>query len=182
MMLGRESSLVSLFIAVAAARSVDNPVQRNVPITIDDNSCETLKTLGSSQRVHTAAANWTLGSSSAQDQQHSQRLHKADGDSRRGTPALGEHWPELEVPGLLLLGDSWEEASECLWALLGADLPSEPTSSGVLRPGEGAGPLKGVDEGCQSRYDQPPPAVPNWFQFHFQSKEVVWEKHQWWGV
>ncbi len=43
MMLRRETVLMSLLLAVAAARCVDNPVQRNVPITIDDNSCDTLK-------------------------------------------------------------------------------------------------------------------------------------------
>ncbi len=43
MMLCREIVLVSLFMAVAAARNVKNPVQRNVPITTDVNSCNTLK-------------------------------------------------------------------------------------------------------------------------------------------
>ncbi len=42
-MLRWEIVLASLLLAVAAARSVDNPVERNAPITIDDNSCETLK-------------------------------------------------------------------------------------------------------------------------------------------
>ncbi len=43
MMLRREVVLVSLFVAVVVASSVDNPVQQNVPITIDDTSCDTLK-------------------------------------------------------------------------------------------------------------------------------------------